>query len=114
MSTTLIGISGSITSRKASHKAGQDVSSLEWVCRDGYVVVMPAAPKGAASLSCRAAPYRQTHHFWGRVPSSVSSHHPTNRDLPRTASALPWHRSERGKGNRAHISSVSRRSGPGP
>src|SRR5437764_13282750 len=44
ISTTLIGISGSITSRRASHKAGQELSIEELVCKDGYVVVMPAAP----------------------------------------------------------------------
>src|SRR5260370_28991133 len=53
MSTTLIGISGSITSRKASHRVGQDVSSLEWVCRDGYVVVMAAAPEHTYWFSFR-------------------------------------------------------------
>src|SRR5438034_3851421 len=35
ISTTLIGISGSITSRKASHNTGQEASLDGCVCRDG-------------------------------------------------------------------------------
>src|SRR5712692_2702048 len=44
IATTLIGISGSATSRSASHRAGQLASSAAWVCKEGYAVVMHPAP----------------------------------------------------------------------